>query len=344
MEKIKGRDKMNISKTSIRLLIISIYIITVFCGIGTLYSNDLIDNIRLILQIAIPFIICVSVFYDQKNNFQIFKKYKFYIFLILLNIIWFILSIILGINIGFQSIKGLITFVNILLFIFLLSSVDFKDEDSNKIKKAIYISALICAIYGIIQYVFKINLNVFENAKYPGINGRINSTFYIATLFDKYMILIFLLSCFNLFKNNNWFFKILFLLTGINIILTFTRSGLIALGIVIFIFIVISLILKKYSNILLTVFFLVIIFLIPGVNYLFQVTANYGYDVLNIPEPLRINFVSVNKESTGGETIDLSNNFREYYNNESTYDESVHMSNIYTEGMNEDTLIIIAWK
>ena len=132
----------------------------------------------------------------------------------------------------------------------MLSNVDFREEDSNKIKKAIYISALICAIYGIIQYVFKINLNMFENAKYPGINGRINSTFYIATLFDKYMVLIFLLSCFNLFKKNNWFFKILFLLTGINIILTFTRSGLIALGIVIFIFVFISFILKKYSNII----------------------------------------------------------------------------------------------
>jgi len=306
---------MHISKISTNLLIISIYIITIFCGVGTLYSNNLIDNIRLVFQFALPFVVCLSIIYDQKKDLKILKKYKFCLILILLNIIWFILSILFGINIGIQSVKGLVTFINILLFIFLIAKIQFNDEDTKRIKKAIYISALICAIYGIIQYVFKINLNVFENAKYPGINGRINSTFYIATLFDKYMILIFLLSCFNLFKNNNWFFKILFFLTGTNVILTFTRSGLIALGIVIFVFVLISFIQKKYNNIILTVLFLVIIFLIPGVNHLFQVTAQYGYNILNMPESLRINFVSTDNESDKNETTtDLSINFRDYYN------------------------------
>ena len=143
---------MYISKISTRLLIISIYIITIFCGIDTLYSNNLIDSIRLFFQIMIPFIICLSIFYDQKNNFKIFKKYKFYILLIILNIIWFIISIIFGINIGTGSIKGLFTFINILLIVFLLANVKLQKEDRDSIKKAIYISAFICAIYGIIQY------------------------------------------------------------------------------------------------------------------------------------------------------------------------------------------------
>ena len=46
---------MNISKISTKLLIISIYIITLFCGIGTLYSNNLIpkETVTMTLQEAL---------------------------------------------------------------------------------------------------------------------------------------------------------------------------------------------------------------------------------------------------------------------------------------------------
>jgi len=205
---------MNISKFSVKLLIVSIYAITLFLGIGTLFSNELIDSFRKILKVILPFLICVSILKDQIGNLKVFKKYKFCILLIILNIIWFIISIIFGINIGIVNIKGLFTFINILLIVFLLANVKLQKEDSDNIKKAIYISAFICAIYGIIQYIFQIDLNTFENAKYPGIFGRINSTFYIATILDKYMVLIFLITCLNLLKKENLFLVLLFLLTG----------------------------------------------------------------------------------------------------------------------------------
>ena len=66
-------------------------------------------------------------------------------------------------------------------------------EDIKEIKKAFLISFMICLIAGILQYIFSIELNTFSNDKYPGIKGRINSTFYIATLLDKYIVLMFYL-------------------------------------------------------------------------------------------------------------------------------------------------------
>jgi len=65
--------------------------------------------------------------------------------------------------------------------------------------------------------------------------------------------------------------------------------------------------------------FIIIALLIPGVNYLFQLTANYVYDKVHMPEVLRINIIKNNiNEVEEDEIVDISDDtslqYRNYYN------------------------------
>lgn len=305
---------MKASKISINIIVVSIYVMTLLCGVGSLVKSDTIDSIRTIIQSILPFVICLSLLRDQLGNFQVLKKYKIHLLLIALNILWFILSIILGINIGVESIKGLVNFISFILLVFLISNIELAEEKKNSIKNAIYISAIICCIIGIVQYLLKIDLYKVENYKYPGIFGRIRSTFSIATLLDKYMVLICFIACYNMLKSNHVFYKILFVLAGLTMILTFSRAGLITFMAVIVIFAIIYLFKKKFSNLLLLVVFVLGIFLIPGVNYLFQLSADYIYETLHIPDAIRINFVfGDDKDSVVKTDDDSSLVYRDYF-------------------------------
>lgn len=320
---------MKISRITTKFIALSIYVIVLFCGLGTIILNEKIDFVRTILQLLIPLIISIFILVDQRKDLKKIKKYKVDLIIIFANIIWFAITIFLGINIGIQSIKGLLNFSNMLIVLFFMYSIDFSKSQQFSIKKAFLVSCLICSIYGIIQYFFKIDLNVFENAKYPGIFGRINSTFYIATLLDKYMVLMFAFSCYNMLKNDLKIYNVLFMLTGLNVILTFSRGGFIAFLFILSIFIIKIIIQKKYLKLYLPIALISISLIIPGVNYLFQNTTSYVYDKFNIPEYLRINFVStqmnsdINKDddtepdesnNSSNILIDSSLEFRNYYN------------------------------
>jgi len=242
---------MTITKRSLYIIVVSIYLLVLFCGVGSIISNELLDSIRTNLQLFLPLLITTSTLWDQRHNIKNIDDKKG-IILISLNIIWFIITILLGINIGSQSIKGLVNFVNILILLYMISHINFNKEEKAMITKAFIVSTFIATIYGIIQYLFQINLNIFENAKYPGIFGRINSTFYLPTLYDKYMVVIFgIVSC-NLLKEDKIINRILFILTGLNVILTFSRGGFIGLMLVLVIFIIYSIIKKLWKNLLMT--------------------------------------------------------------------------------------------
>ena len=281
---------MKISNRSVNLIIISIYIITLLCGIGTFISNNTIELVRKILLLLLPFSINVSLIIDNRKIFE-FSKYKPYIIFIILNISWYILSILLGINKSIYSIVGLFNFTNILVLLFLFTKVEIDNKARKKIINAFIYTALIVSLYGIIEYLFQIDLNTYSNYKYPGILGRISSTFYLPTLYDKYAVLLFSYVSYLSLKNDKLIYKILMLLLGINITLTFSRGGFICLLVTYLIFSIYSIMNKKYSNLLIPVIVFIISFLIPGYIYFFQSNLNYGYKKLHIPENLRIEFV-----------------------------------------------------
>ena len=276
---------------TVSLIIISIYILTLLCGVGVFISNTILDNIRVYISIFLPILIIVSSFIDVKKKLLPYKKDKFQIILTTISLIWIIITIFFGIKIGVQNIKGFIHFFNVLLLLLIISSIEINNNDRYRIKKAIFISSFLCVVIGIIQYIFNLNLNTFENAKYPGILGRINSTFYIATLADKYFVIIAAILSYELLNSKNKFLTLHFILTSVAINLTFSRSGILSFCFILVVFFIFSLIRKKYRNNLLVIIIVIIMFSIPGTNHLFQHSANYIYEKLKIPEFLQINFI-----------------------------------------------------
>ncbi len=306
---------MNISKRSLNIIVLSIYVITLLCGAGALISNDTIEFVRKILMFTLPTLMNASMLIDQKGNFSKIKDYKGYLILIILNLTWYIVTIIFGINIGGQSLTGFINFTNIILLVFFITHVNIEEENKKKIINAFIYSALICSVYGILQYIFKFDLNTFSNDKYPGIHGRVPSTFFLPTLYDKYACIMFALVSYLTLKEDKLLYKILYVIIGINVVLTFSRGGFIALIIVVLVHIIKTIMLKKWTNLILPLLLAIISFLIPGFVYLFQNTANYVYDKLHIPSNFRISLVeevSDDSVSTDPED-DMSISFRNYY-------------------------------
>ena len=124
-----------------------------------------------------------------------------------------------------------------------------------------------------------------SNDKYPNMKGRVYSTLFIATLFDKYICImtLFLIREMCDEKNhNNLFYKILFVLSGICVALTFSRTGLLLYFGIIFLFIIHEIFRKKIYNIILVIITTIILFFIPGVKYSFQSGINQLYSIMNI--------------------------------------------------------------
>ena len=307
---------MKISRRSISIIVVSIYLLTLFCGIERFVVNDFIDQVRKILMIGLPFILNCSFIIDNIKNLGAFKKYKFYLIFIFINIIWYIVTIAFGINIGIQSITGIINFTDIILLLFFISKTEIEEKDKTRIKNAIMYSALIAMIYGVTQYIIKFDLNIFANEKYPGINGRIPSTFYLPTLYDKYSAIIYALALSRVLKEKNIKHVLFAVLAAVNIFLTFSRGGLIAFIIISLVFTIKSIADKKYTNVVIPILTFGLAFLIPGFVYSFQSVANYGYAKLHIPKNLQIILVNLDD---AGEVSDVSEdhsiNDRNYFNN-----------------------------
>ena len=310
---------MNISKRSLNIIIITIYMLTLLCGTDVFVSNEVLNGVRALFQIMLPALIVLSLLWDQRSDLKILLKDKKILIFMIINIIWVIVTMILGISIGTQSIRGIVNFGCMLSLLYLLTNIKLNDDDRNTIIKHFVISALICSIYGVAQYVFKINLDTLSNAKYPGILGRINGTFYLATLHDKYMVLIAAFAGYNLLKEGKKEYIALFLLSGINVILTFARAGLIALFVVMAAYLVMALVLKKYKELIFPIILLIIAFLIPGFKYSFQSTSNYIYEKVKMPGFLRVKLVDNLVDSTGDEIDNMNDDssiqFRKYYEN-----------------------------
>ncbi len=306
---------MKASRRSINIVIVSIYILTLFCGLGRIIDNNIINIIRKILMMGLPSIISVSFIIDNIKNLSKLKEYKAHVIFICANIIWYLLTIIFGINIGIQSLIGIVNFSNIIILLFFMSQIKFDEEDRKRIFSHFIYSALICSIYGILQYIFKFDLNIFANEKYPGILGRIPSTFYLPTIYDKYLIIMYAIALYKLVNEKNIKYSVFAFLLSINIILTFGRSALISYMIVTFFFLIKSFVNKRYINVIIPLSTLVIAFLIPGFVYSFQSTINYGYSKLHIPTDLRIRLVEVDAGEISDISKDHSLNDRKYYNN-----------------------------
>lgn len=285
---------MKLTKKSEILLIIAIYAIILFLNPGNYFSLSIIDSIRRALVVIIPGIFCLFVFFDNIRNLKVLLKNKVPFIIYCLTIIWLFLTFLFGIKVGIESLKGLIHFGVLLTFTLFLFNIEYEDNKKAEIKKHLFIAFAISAVLGIVQYVFQIDLNTYNNAKYPGILGRINSTFFIATLFDKFVVVMFGIVSYELLndKDNKWY-KLLLILCMLGVTLTFSRSGQLIFLAMSFIFFIASLIKKHYKNSLLMVLLVIVMILIPGAKYSVQSAFDHVYETVHMPKVLQINFVKL---------------------------------------------------
>lgn len=319
---------MKLKKRSIILIILSIYLITLFLGISIFDNIALYGTLRRYLLVLLPALISLSIILDNIKNLKVLLKNKIPLILYFLIIIWIFITCFLGIKTGIETFKGLVHFSCLFTLILLLFNLDIDEDEKRIIKKHIFISFLICMLLGILQYIFKINLNTFNNDKYPGILGRINSSFYIATILDKYIILVFPLITYELLKDkDSKYYKLLLILSMFGITFTFSRSGQLVYLIMSFIFFVITLCKKQFKNTILITLLISIMILIPGAKYSVQSALNYAYDTAHIPKVIRLDFLKILgsdiKDVEAGKCsdddcvgdIEGSKFFRDYYEN-----------------------------
>ena len=317
---------MKITKRSEVLIIISLYIITLFLGVYTFFNITFIDKIRYALLVILPSLISLSILFDNIKNLNILLKNKIPLILYILTIIWLFLTLIFGIDINLSSIKGFIHYSVLLTLILVIFNCKFEKETLNRIKKHLFISFALSMCFGIFQYVTKYNLNTYNNDKYPGIFGRINSTFYIATTFDKYIVLMFPIITYELLNDkDNKYYKILLILSMFGITFTFSRSGQLIYLVMCFIFFIVTLLKKQFKNSILIVLLVICMILIPGAKYSIQSALDYAYETVHMPKVLRLSLLdklgSEIEEVEAGECadddcvgdIEGSNFFRKYY-------------------------------
>ena len=175
-------------------------------------------------------------------------------------------------------------------------------------------------IMGIGQYFTGIRLNTLDVEKYPGILGRINSTFYIATLYDKFLVVSSIITTYMILKNKiNLKYLALLLINSITIMFTFSRSGILVYIVILIASALLCLLYKKYLSTLVILLSLFIMIIIPGGKYAIQSSIDFVYTIIPVPESLRINLLPNNSSNDDNEVGDITGDsslqYRDYYKN-----------------------------
>lgn len=312
---------MKINNKVLNVIVISIYVMTLLLGnnlfLGMIEINENIINYGIVI---VPTLLILLILIVNIRNIKYLFDNKLNMLLVVMFFIWCFITIFMGINIGMQNIKTLIHFGIVFSLLILFSKIEFTDEQIKTIKRHLFISFGITLLYGIIEYIFNFNLDVYSNGKYPGMKGRIYSTFYIATLYDKYIAMMSAFVCYELLnintKNNRkimlW---ILIFLSGIVVALTFSRTGLLLYIANLMLLIVVFLFKKRYKEILLTLCVFLCIFSLPGVKYSFESSLDLIYSSIGLKDHVQNgnNTNNDSKDESDNNNQDSSQEYRDYY-------------------------------
>lgn len=285
---------MKISKRSLILLILNIIICPLLGNTNLINLNGL-EIINKLCLFLLPALYFLSFIYDlYQNKFKVLKLNLLTVFILLL-IISLIVSIICGINLNFNVFTNLICFIYIVLFIYSIHLYEFDQNNLKRIVKSIIFGFMLVSIIGIIQYIFNINLIERGIQKYPGAIGRITSTMSNATILDKYLTFNILIVLYLIYKVRkfNWKLALIFFIGIIALTFTYSRSGIICFYLTIFIFTILFIYKKQFTNLLIILGSLLILYLIPGQKYLLSSTVNYVNNTINeVYDKLNIEFLS----------------------------------------------------
>lgn len=278
--------KENLNRYTISILI---FTITLFGGLSFIISKETVDSWMNYYSVAIAGISIILLFFNNIEEFKPKNMNKLSLSLLILTIGWLMITMVSGIRFNIESIKGLINFSSLLILGFIILNIKLSREDKKAIFKSIYWSFFFCMIVGIFQYFSGVNLIQYSNAVYPGILGRINSTFFIATILDKYIVLVTILLAYSMIKSpNSIVYKLLYVLGGIGISLTFSRGGQLVFLMITFLLFLASIFQKQIKNILITILTVMIMLFIPGTAYSLQSGLDFVYQKLSLPNVLRV--------------------------------------------------------
>ena len=283
--------KQNLNKYVISFLI---FTITLFGVFSFFINKDTIDNLINYYIIFVSGIAILILFFNNLNEFKPKNLRKISLIIIALTIIWIAITAFMGIRTNIEALKGLVNYSCLLVLGYTITNIRLSQSDKKFILNTIYLSCFFCIIIGIWQYFSGVNLITYSNDLYPGILGRINSTFYIATILDKYFALIAVLLMYTLIKHpKKKLAKILYILVGIGLGLTFSRSGQIIFLFVSGVFFLFALFKKQITNVITVILTIIIILLIPGTTTSLQSGLDFVYEKINLPESLRIDITFI---------------------------------------------------
>lgn len=272
---------MKINKKTFIALILNLIIIPLL-GNEHLINLLHLNLVSTILFYLLPVILSILIGIDWLKSDE--KKLKINIE----RILFIIFIIILTASLIFSKVIAVYTFSNyikLILMLYLLlimSIVEFNDEQKKVIDYSIITLLIVTSIYGICQYIFDFETTLAGIEKYPGATGRVKSTFYIATIFDKYLIVSLLYSIMLFLKNriNKYYNIIAFIIGNLALIFTFCRTSLIIILTIYFIFIIYSIINKKYYLAILILLTIISSYFVPGQKYLYSSVADYFQDTI----------------------------------------------------------------
>ncbi len=252
--------------------ILGIYLLLLICipkSLSTLFN---IIPVRLLLS---GLFVLINIIYKIKNkDYHVDgKKYLILGFIFLLTTIpsFFVTKSFMN------SLYTLIKFAIAFLVFNVIYNIKIKKEDIKVLLKYLIGSLIIVLSYGLIQYIFKVNLFTIGAYNYPGARGRISATFFNTIYFAIFLNIVISVLSYVISKESNKIKKIIYIvflvLSYICLLLTFTRSAImIFIGCLIITMIINHKVLLNKVSLPIYIVMISLSFIIPGVKSLYVKT------------------------------------------------------------------------
>ena len=194
------------NKYSLTFICLNIYL-----AILILLPKDFSNIFNIIpIRTALAYLLFIIFLYDKKKNNLETNNFNFkwigipYILFLIFTIPSFLISKSIIV-----SLYTLIKFLSFILILYVYTKTKINKAGYIFIIKNILICTSIKIIYGILEYIFEINLFTTGRYKYPGSKGRIASQFFNTIYYGIFINIIFAYILYFFHKTNNKKYKLI---------------------------------------------------------------------------------------------------------------------------------------
>lgn len=316
---------MRNNKLNYALMIYIILMLIIPNSFDTIFG---IIPVRLLLTLIIDFVLIVKRFHNREKFKILSKPIMLLIFLLL---IFMAISTLKSYSFV-TSIYTILKFVLIFILGYLVWLENFDNKTKKNLVLTYMVSSLLVFVYGILNYIFRLNLDPKGVYKYAGAIGRVYSTFENANYFGLFAVisLVFFLYLFleNKYetKKEKYLLSSLLLLNMVCICLTFSRSIYALFGLMLFLIFLVNIrsIKNNYKKLLFIVIVCFGLLAIPGVISLIRTTA-----IEFLPQKV-LNILNINQDDVSELSFNSLDNYQIIENKDSYYtgDDNLKKENI----------------